>query len=433
MGLGLLGRGIGITKFLAEHGALLTVTDLKTKEELAPALEKLAELKNITYVLGEHRLEDFSKADMVIRAPNAPLDSIYLAEARKNNVPIKMDASLFAELVPEDVTLIGVTGTRGKSTAVQLVYEMLKLAGKSVYLGGNVRDTATLPLLDIVKSGDYVVLELDSWQLQGFDEDKVSPTIAVFTSFFPDHLNYYAGDMQRYWHDKASIFRHQKPGDKLIVSTQIQTEMWKHGESRKLDAIADVANVSDWKIRMRGEHNKLNVTLARETAKLLGVNDDVIKKVAESFGGLPGRQEIVGEANEVLYVNDTNGTSPEAVMAALESFSDYKGKIILLCGGFDKGLDYRELVAKFPEYLKALILFKGTASDKIEWEIGVGSWEIGKFVNMSTMHEAFAKAQELAKPGDVVLLSPGAASFGIFKNEYDRGDQFIAEVKAVKP
>ena len=216
MGLGILGRGMNVARFLAESGAKLTITDLKTKEALAASLKKLKKFKNVKYVLGRHNLADFKNADMVIKAAGVPLDSVYIAEARKNNISVEMDASLFAKLA-KGITIIGVTGTRGKSTVTHLIYEILKNAGKKVFLGGNIKGIANLPLLKKIKPGDIVVMELDSWQLQGFGEAKISPHIAVFTTFLADHLDYYNGDMEKYFVDKANIYRFQNKNDWLIA------------------------------------------------------------------------------------------------------------------------------------------------------------------------------------------------------------------------
>ena len=192
---------------------------MKTEEQLASSLKKLSQFSNIKYVLGKHELTDFAGKDMIIKAAGVPLDSIYIAEARKNDIPIEMDASLFVKLA-EGVVIVGVTGTRGKSTVTHLIYEILKEAFKKtkrkVFLGGNVRGLANLPLLKKVKTSDVVVMELDSWQLQGFGEAKISPNIAVFTTFLPDHQNYYKNDMDKYFADKANIYRWQKEGDWLI-------------------------------------------------------------------------------------------------------------------------------------------------------------------------------------------------------------------------
>src|SRR3990167_8471872 len=145
MGLGLLGRGVGDTKYLAECGADLVVTDLKTREHLAESVIQLEHFKNIQFVLGEHRIEDFRDRDLILKAAGVPLDSIYIAEAKKNNIPVRMSADLFAEL--SGVTCIGVTGTRGKSTVAEMIYEILKTADRKVLLGGNVRGVSNLELL----------------------------------------------------------------------------------------------------------------------------------------------------------------------------------------------------------------------------------------------------------------------------------------------
>jgi UDP-N-acetylmuramoylalanine--D-glutamate ligase len=217
MGLGLLGRGVGDVRFLAEAGADLIVTDLKTKEQLAPSLEALKEFPNITFVLGEHRLEDFRERDLILKAPKTPLDSVYIAEAEQHGVPVTMSTALFARLAREQgAALIGITGTRGKTTTTEMIAHILRASGAKVLLGGNIRGVSTLSLLPEVVPGTVAVLELDSWQLQGFRAEELSPHVAVFTTFFPDHQDYYP-DMDTYLADKAEIFLHQGPDDTLVL------------------------------------------------------------------------------------------------------------------------------------------------------------------------------------------------------------------------
>ena len=218
MGLGLLGRGVGDTRYLAECGAELIVTDLKTREALAESVAQLQQFPNIQFVLGEHRLEDFKNRDLILKTAGAPLDSPYIAEAKKNNILVRMSADLFTEI--SEVKVIGVTGTRGKSTVAHMIYEILKASGKPVVLGGNVRDVSNLELLKKTTHEHIAVLELDSWQLQGWGEAEISPNIGVFTTFYPDHLNYYVGSMDAYLADKANIFLYQKSEDILILSKQ---------------------------------------------------------------------------------------------------------------------------------------------------------------------------------------------------------------------
>jgi len=227
LGLGLLGRGLNDAKFFAECGAELTITDLKTKEQLEPTLKKLAKYKNIKYVLGEHRLEDFRNRDFVLKAAGVPLDSIYIKEAKKNNIKVEMDESLFVKCAP-NVKVIGVTGTRGKTTTTYLIYEILKLAfPKKVHLGGNIKGLATLPFLKKVKNGDIVVMELSSWQLQGWGEAKICPNISVFTNLMDDHLNYYKGSVEKYFNDKAKIYTNQNKLDYLICGEKISKKIGK--------------------------------------------------------------------------------------------------------------------------------------------------------------------------------------------------------------
>lgn len=435
MGLGLLGRGVGVAKFLAECGAELIVTDLKKADLLAGSLKKLEKFSNIKFVLGEHRLEDFKDRDMIIKAAGVPLDSPFIAEARKNNIPVEMDASLFARLA-KGVTTVGITGTRGKSTVTHLLYEIIKNSGRRVFLGGNVKGLATLPLLKKVNpsadGGDVVVMELDSWQLQGFGDAKVSPSVALFTTFLPDHLNYYKGDMEKYFSDKANIYRYQKDGDILFMRPEVSKFILAkdaNGIRGKAETIAKDVLPKNWKVKLLGEHNLENIALAVSVAKYLDISESQIKKTVEEFRGVPGRLEFIGEKKGVKFYNDTTATTPDGVIAAMDSLKEYKGKIILIGGGADKNLDYKEYAEIVSKFVKKFILFTGAATEKIKKELsekGVVFEEVGN------MKDAVKNALLSVKKGDVVLLSPGAASFGIFKNEFDRGDQFNKIVSKLK-
>jgi len=422
MGLGLLGRGLGLVKFLAQSGAQLTVTDLKTKKELKPSLSQLKKFNKIKYVLGQHRLIDFKNRDLVIKAASVPFDSKYIKEARKNKIPIEMDASLFAKLAP--VKTIGITGTRGKSTVTDIVYQILKKNYKkgNVFLGGNVRGMATLPLLKKVKKQDIVVMELDSWQLQGFGDSKISPHISVFTNFLSDHMNYYKNSMARYFNDKANIFKYQNKNDYLIISQQADKEIKKRFKGRIKSKVIKT-NKGKWQTKLIGQHNQTNISLAVEVLKTLGVSRQVIKKEIEKYSGMPGRLELIRTIKGIDYYNDTNSTMPDALKAALNSFNK---RVILIAGGNDKELDYKQVVEVIKKKAKAVILIKGTATDKILKLIKCPTEVV------DSMKKALDKANQFAQKGDTILLSPGAASFGVFKNEYDRGDQFNRLVKRLR-
>lgn len=431
MGIHPEGRGVQDAEFLAICGANVVATDMKEESDLKESVLKLKKYKNISLVLGKHRIEDFQNKDLIIRAAGAPLDSVYLKEARKNKIEIKTDETLFLKLAPK-ITVVGVTGTRGKSTVTHLIYFILKNAKRRVFIAGNVRGQAALPLLKDVKEGDIVVMELDSWKLQGFGDAKISPNIAVFTTFYKDHMNYYKGNMRKYFSDKANIFRYQKKGDTLIAGKSAKEAIKKYYKGKISGSVKEIG-IKDfpktWKTNLLGEHNKENIAFAVSACRELGVSESDIKKGVEKFKGVSGRLELVKIAKRIKFYNDTTATSPEATIAALRALNSKN--VILIAGGADKKLDYKEFAKTVPKYVKTLVLFKGEASKKIKSQIPYlpagrinHKSQINIFTDITNMKDALKIAQENAKKGDIILLSPGAASFGIFKNEFDRGEQF---------
>ncbi len=434
LGLGLLGRGLNDAKFLAESGAELIVTDLKNEKDLTPTLKKLKKYKNIKYVLGEHRLEDFKDRDFILKAAGVPLNSPYISEAQKNNILIEMEGSLFAKLA-KDVTFVGITGTRGKTTTTYVIYEILQAAlpGK-IHLAGNIRGLATLPLLKKIKSGDIIVLELDSWQLQGWGEAKISPHISVFTNFLKDHLNYYIKGskdekeaIEKYFYDKANIFRNHGKDNFLILDRKIHKEIQtRHTEKiQSKIIIPNKKTIDDWKLKVKGEHNVQNILKAIQVAQVLDIPMKVIKKAVENFKGVEGRQEYLREYKGIKIYNDTTATTPDATIVALKSLGETKKKnIILIMGGADKNLDMSELIKAVPKYCKKTILLDGTGTQMLAGKI--------KGYIAKSLKEAVNEALNEVKRGDVLVLSPAFASFGMFTNEFDRGDQFIKIVKNLK-
>ncbi len=452
MGLGILGRGLGYTKFLAECGADLIVTDLKSKEQLTTSVKALSKYKGIKFVLGQHRLEDFRSRDMIIKAAGVPLDSIYIKEAIKNNIPIEMDVSLFAKCAPQ-VMLIGVTGTRGKSMTTALIYEILKanenFINRNVYIGGNVRGVATLPLLKKVREGDILVCELDSWQMQGFgptsprlrraNETGFSPHIAVFTSFMPDHMNYYKNSMEDYFNDKANIFRYQKKdlpaqaGDILIIRPGMKKFISKKDVKGKLIVI-NTKEIEKLKFSVPGKFQQENLACAVEVAKQFNISDAKIAQAVKNFKGLEGRLQYIKTVKGVKIYNDNNATTPEATMAGIEALSiipkdkKFGKKIILICGGADKKLDLNSFVKAVNKYCKTIVMIPGTGTDNLitNHKLGITN-EVCK-----DLREAVSKAFKNVKRGDIVLFSPAFASFGMFNNEYERGDLFMKIIKRLK-
>lgn len=423
MGLGLLGRGVGDARYFAECGAELIVTDMKTAEELAPSLEALKGLP-ITFHLGGHDLADFRDRDLVVKGPKTPLNSPYLAEAEKNGIPVTMSTALFARLAREGgAALVGITGTRGKTTTTEMVAHILRTEGKDVVLGGNIRGVSTLSLLPRVSPGTVAVLELDSWQLQGFRAEELSPHIAVFTNLYADHQDYYEG-MVDYLADKAEIFLHQGPDDVLVLGEQAAPIVLEtYGETMVSSVlVAKAETIGDDALIVPGAHNRANAACALAAATAYGVERGRSLAALRSFGGVPGRLELVREKDGVAFYNDTTATTPEATLAALDALKD-KG-LVLIMGGADKGLDMGRLLLEAQKRAKRLILLPGSGTDRV-LEFLPGASVYG------SMGAAVAEAARSASDGDAVLLSPAFASFGLFKNEYDRGDQYVAAVQAL--
>lgn len=431
MGLGLLGRGVGDAQFLAECGADITVTDLKTDAQLYDSIERLKKFTNITFYLGGHSKEDFQNKDLILMAPSVPLDSIYIAEAKKNNIPVRMSADLFAEFA--QVPIVGITGTRGKSTVTHMIAHILKTAGKKILLGGNVRGVSTLSLLPQVTPDTIAVLELDSWQLQGFREVRMSPQVAVFTTFFPDHMNYY-GTMEKYFADKANIFLNQAPEDTLILGEQVVPFVKEYGYEKKIPSHVVIAGSKNlpkqWKLQIPGEHNRYNAGLAAAAADALGIDTDTMCEALESFPGLEGRLEFLGEKNGVKMYNDNNSTTPEATIAALQALGNNKN-VVLIVGGSDKNLELGELVKEINENCKSLIPLAGSGTDRLLTSLMTSATRLPFLGPFSSIEQAVKEALAHASPGDIVLFSPAFASFGMFINEYDRNDQFKKAVENV--
>lgn len=423
MGLGLLGRGLGDTIFLAGLGARVTVTDLKTADELAPSIEALKGLP-IKFTLGEHKDEDFIHADMIIRNADVPKSSRFLAIARERNIPVEMDESLFCKIFKGRV--VGVTGTRGKTTTTTLIHHILQKANGSAYLAGNIKGAATLPLLEMVNDDSIVTLELSSWQLQGFHDSKVSPNASVFTNIHPDHLNRYSG-LEDYIEDKKAIYLYQKEND-FCVFNKLQEEtakLAKYAPAGK--AFFNPGEIPEsWKIKLPGKHNLENVAAAITLTRQLNVDEHLIKEAVEEFPGVEHRLQWLGETRGVGFVNDTTSTTPVSGIAAVESLESRR--ILLIAGGADKKLDLTSYAEKITERVEYVALLEGTATEKLRRaivDLGGSSKIIGTYKDLE---RATLDLFDLAKEGDVILLSPGCASFGLFANEFHRGEVFIHAV-----
>lgn len=422
MGLGIHGGGEGVARYLVNKGAKVTVTDLKTKNQLEPTLKKLSGLP-IKYILGQHQISDFKKANLIIRNPDVSLNSPFLKTARQHKIPILMEINLFWE---ESLSkkIIGVTGTKGKTTTASLIKAALSSAGIKVVLGGNL-GISLLEILPKIDKNTWAILELSSWQLEGLKNQRSSPHISVITNIFPDHLNRYRS-MKDYVAAKKLIFAYQKKSDYLVLN---QENSWTKQLQKEapgkvvLFSKKDVPKSWPAKIKIPGDHNLANIAATLAVAKILKVKPNSAKKGIISFPGISHRLELVKSISGIKFYNDSTATNPSASQMAIRSFAQ---PLIWILGGTDKNLTFTTLIkeAQRKTNLKALILLAGTATEKIKNKIEKYPLSTKVFGPFDQLLPAVYKAYQIARAGDIVLLSPGAASFGMFQNEFDRGNQF---------
>ncbi len=424
------GSGIEAAVFFAEQGASLIVTDLKSKEDLKDNVRRLSKYKNIQFVFGEHRLKDIAWADVVVPNPRVRPDSQVFQEAVRLGKRIESDISLFLEQCPAPV--IGVTGTRGKSTTSTLIAEMLKADGRTVHLGGNIL-ISPLAFLPKVKKTDWVVLELSSWQLELTGRKGISPPYAVWTNLMRDHLNTY-GSMEEYGEAKAQIFRHQTGNGLVLLPADTAFDPYAESAPGEVMRIGNGKDqglllVNNVTLRLPGEHNRQNAAFAVALSLHLGVKKTTIKNVLTTFAGLPNRLEEVATIKGVKYINDTTATTPDATIAALNAFTPKEGASLhLIFGGADKELEFDEVASLIKKKKPFVYLLPGTAHEKI-----VTAFKKARvsYLEGKDLADAFASINQEKKAGDIVLLSPGCASFGLFKNEFDRGETFVRLVRAL--
>lgn len=434
MRIGLLGRGIGDTAYMAANGAEVLVVDDAPQDVMQPAVDALAEYKNITFKFGPYNFDDFKGADFVVVGAGAPLDLPVLVEAKEKGVRLVQSAALFAEI--SRVPIIGVTGTRGKSTVTHMIHHVLSVAtGENILLGGNIRGVSNLQLLNNVVEDSLCVMELDSWQLQGFGWAGISPQVAVFTNFMEDHLNYYERGgktkeeaMKLYFLDKAQIFLNQEPSGVFITTPEVFELIKKYVPEFSLGQELILADVSvlpeDMLLSMPGEHNRLNAALVYETLKNLGMEDDEIFTGLATFPGVEGRLQLVGTVDGVRVYNDNNATTPQATTAAIKALASEEKNIVLIAGGADKNIDSLELAAAISKNVKQLILTPGNGTEALL--LNLQTVNFTDFIMVENLSQAVEEAKLLATAPDVILFSPAYSSFAQYKNEYERNDEFMS-------
>ena len=447
VGLGTFTGGLATVRFFSSRGANVTVTDLKPGEELGEsALEAIGLGARCHF--GGHIREDFRDADIVVLNPAVKpgLDEL---KAVKSGCLVTTETALFVRMCPGRI--IGVTGTNGKSTTTALIGHMLKTAGYDVFVGGNI-GSALIDQVHEIRADHLVVLELSSFQLYRLGTEMLSPQIAVITNLAPNHLDWH-GTFKHYRRAKANILRYQRASDFSITNFDDDESDYFRGvgdgttlgfslqyklpqgawiESGKIGLhVHDATERIDCldRIPMPGRHNVANVLAAAAAARAAGAPAEAIESAVPTFTPLEHRLEPVGEVDGVKFINDSIATTPESAMMALESFDNPK---VIIAGGYDKKVPLGAFAEVIVRRAKSAVLVGQTASAlKIAIE-GVKADKKPSTAMAGTFEEAFDQAVAFASPGDIVLLSPGCASYGMFANFAERGNTFKGLIQGLR-
>ena len=446
--LGVSVEGLDAVKFFSQEGAEITACDRRTKEELGETYRQLHQM-GVQFQLGPTYLKNLVSFDEIVRTPGMTLRTPEFEAVRKAGLVVTSVTKLFFALCKAPI--IGVTGTKGKGTTSTLIAEYLKTTGKKVYLGGNVG----VPLLSLVRHmtpQDLVVLELSSFQLEDLTQ---SPTVAVVLMITVEHLANYDAlatnfhlDRDAYVDAKKSIVKFQRATDLVICNADDPTSLSfadlsagrkQYFSRNRHDVEAFTSNdrvylVTSGKpveicelshVQLRGRHNLDNIAAAALAATHFGVGVSELRKVTKQFKPLPHRLEFVKTVDEVHYYDDSFSTTPETTIAAIVSFDE---PIILIAGGSEKGSEYGEMGEAITRSRVKAVIAIGEMTERIVAALKAARFTGEIITGCRSMPEIVTIARRTALRGDVVLLSPACASFGMFKNYKDRGDQFKHDV-----
>lgn len=413
-GLGKFGGQIAAARWLAEQGAHVLITDQTSPDKLKPSIDQLKDLP-ITWRVGEHRVEDFTNTDLVVASPAIPPTNRYIREARAAGVKVTSEIVLFAERCPAKV--VAITGTKGKSTTTALLGEMLKTR-YTTHVGGNI-GRSLLAELPTISRDDVVVLELSSFMLHYLREISWSPHVAVVTMLANDHLDWH-GSPESYLAAKRAIVEFQKPSDFAVLNEgcPVCREFAKTTQAKII--WFGTRDRQPFDMALPGAHNQVNAQAAFAAASTLGITRDAANAITKTFQGLAHRLSLVHESDGVRFYNDSIATIPQAAVAALEAFPPHT--VIQIVGGSDKpGLDYPAMCRALSRRAKAILCIGATGDSLAKMLEETGAPNVHR---CGKLERAVQTAKRLAKPGDVVLLSTGYASYDQFSNFEERGNAF---------
>ena len=442
--VGLAKTGISTIKHLNKLGAKVVVNDIKDKDKLKGILDELSDLNNVEYILGYHP-ENVDDIDMAVVSPGVPLDLPFILKLKSKNIEIIGEVEL-AYRLSQNPMFIGITGTNGKTTTTSLVGEIFKKANIDTYIVGNIGNPV-IDTVDTANENSVLVTELSSFQLESIDTFK--PHVSAILNFTEDHLNRHH-TMEAYMEAKARIFKNQDEKDFCILnydnedvkSLSDNVEAKKIFFSRKksldcgiyLDEDNNIIINIDKKIKLLnkdelslpGNHNLENCMAAAAIAYVSNIDIDVIREVLKTFAGVEHRQEFVRNLNGIMFVNDSKATNPDSSIKAIES---YNRPIILIAGGMDKQSSFDEFLDVAKENVYALVLLGETAQKIKECAQNKG---FDNITVVKDMKEAVNASYQIAKDGDVVLLSPACASWDMYKSFEVRGIDFKDNVHNLK-
>lgn len=414
MGLGRFGGGVGVTRYLVQQGAQVTVTDLLSADQLQQPLADLADLE-IEWVLGMHRIADFQQADWIVVNPAVDRRrNQYLQAAEAANVPMITEIGLLLSALDRD-QVIGITGSAGKSTTTTMLGRILSQSDRidHVFVGGNLGGSL-LNQIDQIQPDSWVILELSSFMLETLDN--WSPRIAAVTGLSENHLDRH-GSMAEYIRAKQQLIRHQQSQDHAVLAASVAD--W---QDQTLAQIHLVDQPYSGPLTVPGLHNRLNAAMAATIAQLppLDVSTVEIERALADFAGLPHRMELVHQADDVRWFNDSKSTTPLATRLAIDSFPS--NTVHLIAGGYDKGAQLDELAAYAAARCAGVYTIGHTGPTISTAAIAAGARAV--VLDCHTLDRAVDAARSHALAGQVVLLSPGCASWDQFDNYEQRGQIF---------
>jgi UDP-N-acetylmuramoylalanine--D-glutamate ligase len=421
MGLGRHGGGVAVSRWLAQQGCRVTVTDLEPHGKLTQSLAQVADVSIERFQLGRHDEADFASAEIVVVNPAVKPNHPLVELARGGGAVITSEIEFFLNRCP--ATVVGVTGTAGKSTTCTLLAKMLRNAARQTWLGGNI-GVSLLPELDNMRSSDVVVLELSSFQLAHLSDAAKLPTIAVITNCSPNHLEWHAS-WQSYVSAKQRLFA-KEPGKQVVILNHLDPEVatWRDRTMGEVVPLIDESLVLN--LKLPGEHNRRNAQLAATAAQQLGVSIQVIQATMETFSGLAHRLKFVATVDERRFYNDSKATSVAATIAALAAVH---GPTWLLAGGVHQQLPWTDLATEIVVKTKGVAFFGQSRHALAAAVRSVNTnFPLAVFENLS---EAVAWAFNKSRPGEAILLSPACPSFDQFSDFAERGRIFCESVHAL--